>query len=387
MVLIIFPLNYANLPISTADSSGGERTYVYTSSVVYINLGDSDMVLDEGYRFFNLFMNTSWQTVYLLKASHSFVTDRDSDGNPIIILTAPSISRGGNLSMSISLRIVAKQRSPPTLSFSASGSLSDIPDGLQDYIGRAGSWLTDNQTLRDLAYGLKKDKTRVLEVVTALADWIGINIKPNSSDVPRYPTETYDSRKGDCDDQSNLLITLCRILGIPAYLQVGLLEKSTQEKETFWSGHVIYSTKYVGYHGWAMVYVPPWGWLPFDMTLGWKSSDSLSVVKSALIWSSASAQMMNITKMDWAGEGEMEKENVTRGQLYMQYEDTLINEGHQSWLEILSQNWETLTIIVITVIVAGYWIRRYRIRNRTIMSKVGRNVRNLVDSGSPDPFS
>ena len=80
----------------------------------------------------------------------------------------------------------------------------------------------------------------------------------------------------------------------------------------------------------------------------------------------------------------MAKENVTKSQLYMQYEDTLINEGPQSWLEILSQNWETLAIIVITVIVAGYWIRRYRIRNRTIISKVGRNVKNLADSGSPE---
>jgi hypothetical protein len=305
----------------------------------------------------------------------------DSDGNPIVILNVPPIPHGGNVSMFVSLRIVAKQRSPPTLSFSASGSLSDIPDGLQDYIGRAGSWLTDNKTLRNLAYGLKKEKTNVLEVVTALADWIGHNISSKSSDVPLYPTETYDSRKGDCDDQSNLLITLCRIIGIPAYLQVGLLEKSTQEKETFWNDHVTYSTKYVGYHGWAMVYIPPWGWLPFDMTLGWKSSDSLAVVKSALIWSSTSAQIMNVTKTDWAGEGEMEKENVTKGQLYMQYEDTLINEGPQSWLEILSQNWETLAIIVITVTVAGYWIRRYRIRKRTIMPKAGCNVRNWSDSG------
>jgi len=43
---------------------------------------------------------------------------------------------------------------------------------------------TDNMTLRDKAFTIKGDKDKVLDVVTSLANWIGNNIEPYSSDVP-----------------------------------------------------------------------------------------------------------------------------------------------------------------------------------------------------------
>ena len=201
-----------------------------------------------------------------------------------------------------------------------------------------------------------------LDVVTSLANWIGNNIQPYSSDVPLYPTETYDSRKGDCDDQANLLITLCRILGIPAYLQVGMRHSSSQEKETYWNDHITYSTKDVTYHAWAVIYIPPWGWLPFDMTLGWRSSDPLKVVTAAAAWSSGTIQIMNITGSDWAGEGKKQKEEVMKSRLYLQYEDVLEEEDQKSWLSIISQNWQIITVTAVTIAILGVAIRIHKKR-------------------------
>lgn len=213
---------------------------------------------------------------------------------------------------------------------------------------------------------IKGEKNNVLDVVTSLANWIGGNILPYSSDVPLYPTETYDSRKGDCDDQANLLITFCRIIGIPSYLQVGMRHSSSQGKEGYWNDHVTniphvtYSTKDVSYHAWAVIYIPPWGWLPFDMTLGWRSSDPLKVVTAATAWSSETILIMNVTKSDWAGDGRKQKEDIMNSQLYLQYEDVLAEENQKSWLSILSQNWQAITVIAVTILILGFAIRIHK---------------------------
>ena len=347
-------LNISNI----YSQSTNETAYVYSSTVVYINRENNDIILDKGYRTFNIFMNTSWQTVYLLSTSHTYKTTKDAEGNPIIILGSSSVPHGGNITLKLSLRIVPIQRKPPYLNFSASGNISDIPKELQqECTTGTGTWLIDNQTLRELAFQIREKKTNVLEIVTSLSNWIGNNIVDYSSDIPRYPTETYDSKKGDCDDKANLLITFCRILGIPAYLQVGSLKTSSQNKETYWDGHVLYSTKYISYHGWAIIYIPTWGWLPFDMTLGWKRSDSLGVVTSAPIWNYETFQIMNITKSDWAGEGRAEKEATIKNQLYFQYEDTLIKEeAIEPWYtaEWLLLSTTATTAILIIVIIRVY---------------------------------
>jgi hypothetical protein len=59
---------------------------------------------------------------------------------------------------------------------------------------------------------------------------------------PKWATGCFDDRRGDCDDQSILYISLCRAAGIPAWLQIGALYN-------FWT------SEWEG-HGWANIYVP-----------------------------------------------------------------------------------------------------------------------------------
>ncbi len=59
---------------------------------------------------------------------------------------------------------------------------------------------------------------------------------------PKWATACFDDRRGDCDDQSILFISLCRAAGIPAWLEIGALYNFWTHE---WEGH-----------GWANFYVP-----------------------------------------------------------------------------------------------------------------------------------
>ena len=62
------------------------------------------------------------------------------------------------------------------------------------------------------------------------------------SGAPASAMDTLASGRGDCDDQSILFISMLRALGIPAWLELGLLYDQTRET---WYGHA-----------WTNVYIP-----------------------------------------------------------------------------------------------------------------------------------
>jgi hypothetical protein len=64
----------------------------------------------------------------------------------------------------------------------------------------------------------------------------------NYGSYPKWATGTYSDKRGDCDDQSILFISLCRAAGIPAMLEIGALYDPNMIR---WEGH-----------GWANVYIP-----------------------------------------------------------------------------------------------------------------------------------
>ncbi len=338
--------------------------FLYKSKMIFMNRGDVPWALSERDRSYSIFFNNSWQSIYLLDCNWPFKKSVDIDGNPIIILDLPPIPPKGNITITIEIRIVEREREAPDINFTLSGNLDDIPPELKRrFCKPCGTWQVDNKTLRNLSYKIwnsVRNTTNVLKVVCALADWIGKNITYRSHEVAFYPTETYDSREGDCDDQSNLLITMCRILGIPSFLQLGCLQYLTfPENETSWDGHLITYLRLIGFHAWAMVYIPPWGWLPFDMTWGWTPSDPLKGIRSAAVYSSWTIQMMNITVSDWAGEGRAMRETIVNSPIYIYDEEELRPclsslpqletwEGMKLWIMM------GLAFVMISVVVLSY---------------------------------
>jgi transglutaminase-like putative cysteine protease len=317
-----------------ADASD-TRIYVYTSRVVYINQGEQNFTFNDDAYFFPIFRNTTWQMIQLLEVNHPYEWSSDDDGNSLISINVSSLASGETVTFSLSLQIVKQAREPPTITIVDSKSRKDIPVELkEEYCQSEGSWLVDDEMLRSIAQDVwisVEETENVLKIVTELADWVGVNIDPVTHEVPYYPNETCLLKEGDCDDQANLLITFCRILGIPAYLQVGAIRKVGRDDSVAWEGHIQSSLHNIGYHGWAMIYIPPWGWLPFDMTLAWKEN-TVEGITAAPIWTLDAFQILNIVKTDWAGDGKQQREKYITSNIYLQYEDELITQdGDNPW--------------------------------------------------------
>jgi transglutaminase-like putative cysteine protease len=62
-----------------------------------------------------------------------------------------------------------------------------------------------------------------------------------------------EAGQADCGQQTLLLLALLRLNGIPARWQ---------------SGMIFSEGDYSNIHDWGQVYLPPYGWVPLDLTTG-----------------------------------------------------------------------------------------------------------------------
>jgi len=318
-ILALVSLFSRNAYVVPRDKTVGIRAFTIAFTVTYENRNGEGAVWNfaEDDRTIGLFMNNSWQTVYLMRTSLSVVGfETDMDGNPIGFLFFPrsAIHSGENLTYEVSYRIVLKPRPVPQISEEGSAKLTDMPRNLRGlYSGSGGPWLLDEPELVDLAHEIVGNETKVLTIVAKFIAWIRDNIRYETADLPRYPNETLLEKTGDCDDQANLLITLCRIVGIPAYLQVGCIYLPSRLPEVYhyWDGSLLVNLTRIGWHGWAMVYVPPWGWLPVDLT--YVSSinlraDPLNAVRISAVIAYPTVQYANITRTDYVAASRMKRD-------------------------------------------------------------------------------
>jgi len=80
--------------------------------------------------------------------------------------------------------------------------------------------------------------------------WAGAREYSTISNISDY---TLHAGHGDCGQQTLLLMTLLRLNGIPTRWQ---------------SGWVYSEGAYDNMHDWAQLYLPPYGWVPMDVTFG-----------------------------------------------------------------------------------------------------------------------
>ena len=293
-----------------ADDDSANRFFTIATTVTYENRnsrGDVWHFADED-RELGLFMNNSWQTVYLLNVSFPIARfEADHDGNPTAYIDFPESEIGPreNLTYEVFYRIVLKPRVLPQIIVNGSGSLADIPEGLKAlYCSSSGSWQSDISLIRDLAFRIAGNDTQVLSILSDYILWITQNIEYGSLDVPRFPNETLLGRTGDCDDQANLLVGLCRTVGIPAYLQIGCIYlPGRASTSNYWDGLWTSTLTDIGWHGWAVVYVPPWGWLPVDLTYSrGNSSGPLSHITLSAVITDLTVQYANVTVTDYVSD-------------------------------------------------------------------------------------
>ena len=313
----------------------------YTETITIENRGNSSIELGriatEG------FPNLEWQRASLEKVNGSYTISRDGDGNPIVVVEGPKTLKGGeSFTVTIVWKIESFSRPMPVVSLMDAGDLDSIPDSLKNYTRMVAPWWSPpdvrldtevwegtpyyNKTLREVASILVDNETNVLKIVLEDIKWIATYITYYSAS-PTYPIETARNGTGDCDDQSNLLISLLRMQGIPAFLMMGLvhLRYSANRSGVTLGGHQYYEYHYVAGHGWAMVYIPPWGWLPCDLTSTHPSelrSKPEKAITEAIVWNPATIIFRNATGIggakssDYIGSWRNLEAEAKRKQIY-----------------------------------------------------------------------
>jgi len=323
ILLFQSPLSVKGEPSETKFTLTSTVTYSYNGTGIWDLTGEDYAI--------SLFMNNSWQSVSL--AEHSLPLNyirNDTDGNLLGFLNLTQLNTNQSVSYTVKYDIISKSRLLPNITEEQSLTLANISSDLKnEYCKKEGPWLTDDQDLRELANSLKGNEIRALSIVKEFVRWIAddTNVEYDSAEVPRYPNETYNEHKGDCDDQAILLITLCRIIGIPAYLQVGcIFQFGRYESQEYWGGHVTSVSKQIAWHGWAMVYVPPWGWLPVDLTyvpIDPALINPLNAIKGAAVTGEDVIQYMNFSHTDYVGTSRQLREFIQNNSFYVYMVDEM----------------------------------------------------------------
>jgi len=374
LVVLLWVLSFPNLSVVQGES--GNVSYFLKSTVRYGNPSQSrvwNFTEREDDRTMSLFMNNTWQTVELVNSTIPVEkTKNDDDENPNAILrfSKPVLNPGENVSFTIWYRIVSKPRTMPNVSENESHNLTDIPPALVlEYTTEEGSWQTNNQTLRERAFMLKGNETKVLTIIKNFVVWIRghISYPQKLHENPYYPNETYTRGEGDCDDQALLLITLCRIVGIPSYLQIGgIYQPGYFENATIWNGHASIIERQISWHGWAVVYVPPWGWLPVDLTyVRHNPADPLSSIRSGAVTEQDTIQYMNVTHTDYVASSLEAREFLTENGFNVYMEDEMTLEYDQR-LPTVMEPWLPLVfmaLIVFFVVMSFLIVRRWTRKN------------------------
>ncbi len=349
-----------------------EVGFTIKMSVTYNNNNETEnWTFTEEDRAIGLFMNNTWQTVQLINHSHLLEkTTIDEDRNPIAVLQFPEseLKPGENISYTVTYYALSKPRPLPDIREEKSGTLDDIREELEEsYCGEGDTWLVNDSGLQDLAYRIAKGETKVLTIVKNIITWFRANVTYATQDTPRYPNETYAERSGDCDDQAILFITLCRILGVPSFLQIGCIHMPTipPTQDTYWEGHLTTFLKRIGWHGWAMVYVPPWGWLPVDFTyvIG-GLADPLNAIKRAAVTSQTTLQYMNISQMDYVASSRMYRDFLRNNDFYVYAQDEMMEapptNHRDDTLEWLFPWIPIIATVVVAVTAAGIFVHVWK---------------------------
>ncbi|MBI2574292.1 transglutaminase domain-containing protein [Candidatus Woesearchaeota archaeon] len=120
---------------------------------------------------------------------------------------------------------------------------------------------SDNPDIVRLASQLAEGEDDLYMVAFRAANWTQQNIEYNLStltaDVSQKASWVLKNRQGVCDELTNLFIAMMRSLGLPARFVSGVAYTDSPLFPDNW-----------GPHGWAEVYFPGYGWVPFDTTYG-----------------------------------------------------------------------------------------------------------------------
>ncbi len=137
----------------------------------------------------------------------------------------------------------------------------DLPEELVPYTEPSEIIDSNDEDVRGFAAEIAEGEDDLYELVHKIAEWTKSNIKYDLSTLTEKVSQkaswVLDNRKGVCDELTSLFIAMLRSLGIPAKFVSGVAYTESELFPENW-----------GSHGWAEVYFPGYGWIPYDVTYG-----------------------------------------------------------------------------------------------------------------------
>ena len=137
----------------------------------------------------------------------------------------------------------------------------DLPEDLAPYTEPSEIIDSNDEDVIGFATEIAEGEDDLYDVVHKIAEWTKGNIKYDLStlteEVSQKASWVIDNRQGVCDELTSLFIAMLRSLGIPAKFVSGVAYTESELFPDNW-----------GSHGWAEVYFPGYGWVPYDVTYG-----------------------------------------------------------------------------------------------------------------------
>ncbi len=165
-----------------------------------------------------------------------------------------------------------------------------IPENLQQYT-QPSKIINSNPAIIRLASQLAEGEDDMVVVVDKIAAWVTKNIQYNLSTATADATQpaswVLEHKEGVCDELTSLFSSLLRSLKIPVRFVAGISYTNSELFQNKW-----------GPHGWAEVYFPEYGWIPYDVTYG-----EYGYVDPSHIFSKESLDAEKITsRFNWRGK-------------------------------------------------------------------------------------
>jgi len=139
--------------------------------------------------------------------------------------------------------------------------LNDISEQVRTYLKPTKYVDSDASSIKPLAESIIGSDDELWSVVSKLGIWVKENVQYSLSSIAAETSQsaswTLEHKTGVCDELTTLFIAMNRALGIPARFVKGVAYTDDPTSPQQWS-----------VHGWAEVYFPKYGWVPYDVTFG-----------------------------------------------------------------------------------------------------------------------
>ncbi len=179
----------------------------------------------------------------------------EEDGDALVITWNEPSETKLNFQINKNIKIISKQK---PIKNKILFPLANIPEDVIKYT-QFTDHIDNSADIQDLANRLAQNEDDLFLLENKIASWVNENIEYNlstlNSEANIASSQVLRDRNGVCDEITNLFISINRALGIPARFVSGIAHTDSTLFSEPW-----------GNHGWAEIYYPTIGWVPYDVT-------------------------------------------------------------------------------------------------------------------------